>query len=76
MTITNRHNRLHRGTTEAIKCLKSWRKLQSIKPLLRDSEPESSGVGSGDLGSNSKVATAGYGGTGVYSVILCYYAIL
>ena len=30
ITISDRRNRLHSDTTEAIECLKSWRKIQSI----------------------------------------------
>ena len=30
ITIIDRRNRLHRDTTEAIECLKSWRKIQNI----------------------------------------------
>jgi hypothetical protein len=40
MTITDRRNQLHGDTTEAIECLKSWRKLQGIKTVLGDSELE------------------------------------
>ena len=31
MTISDRRNRLHSDTTEAIECLKSWRKIQAIR---------------------------------------------
>ena len=31
ITISDRRNRLHSDTTEAIECLKSWRKIQTIK---------------------------------------------
>jgi hypothetical protein len=31
ITISDRYNRLHSDTTEAIKCLKSWRKIQNIR---------------------------------------------
>ena len=31
ITISDRRNRLHGDTTEAIECLKSWRKIQSIR---------------------------------------------
>jgi len=30
-TISDRRNRLHGDTTEAIECLKSWRKIQNIR---------------------------------------------
>jgi hypothetical protein len=30
ITISGRRNRLHSDTTEAIECLKSWRKIQTI----------------------------------------------
>jgi hAT family C-terminal dimerisation region len=30
ITISDRRNRLHGDTTEAIECLKSWRKIQNI----------------------------------------------
>src|ERR1700709_1148556 len=31
ITISDRRNRLHSDTTEAIECLKSWTKIQTIK---------------------------------------------
>ena len=31
ITISDRRNRLHSDTTEAIECLKSWRKIQTIR---------------------------------------------
>ena len=31
ITISDRHNRLHGDTTEAIECLTSWRKIQNIR---------------------------------------------
>jgi hypothetical protein len=31
ITISDRRNRLYKDTTEAIKCLKSWRKIKSIR---------------------------------------------
>ena len=31
ITISDRRNGLHSDTTEAIECLKSWRKIQSIQ---------------------------------------------
>ena len=31
ITISDRRNRLYSDTTEAIECLKSWRKIQNIR---------------------------------------------
>lgn len=38
ITISDRRNRLHGDTTEAIECLKSWRKIQSIQLESSDVE--------------------------------------
>jgi hypothetical protein len=38
ITISDRRNRLHGDTTEAIECLKSWRKIQNIQPASDEVE--------------------------------------
>jgi hypothetical protein len=38
ITISDRCNRLHGDTTEAIECLKSWRKIQNIQPASDEVE--------------------------------------
>jgi hypothetical protein len=38
ITISDRRNRLNGDTTEAIECLKSWRKIQNIQPASDEVE--------------------------------------